>query len=93
MGAINRLGTIIRLPDGRVGTTVYNGLDGVGIKWGRHKPDLEDFKGSSGNAVRWTPPSPDWPWEPDAMLRNPYPSADLPCVGKDYEILDAGKGE
>ena len=25
--------------------------------------------------------------EPDAMLRDPYPSAELPCVGEDFEVL------
>jgi hypothetical protein len=26
---------------------------------------------------------------PEAMLREPYPSASLPCVGKHYVILEA----
>ena len=37
-----KLGTQIRLPDGREGTVVYNSLIGVGIKWGLHDPDPED---------------------------------------------------
>lgn len=75
------LGTIVQLPDGRIGTTVYNGLDGVGIKWGRHEPDPKDFVGTGG-------PPKDWPWFPDAMLRDDYPSADVPCVGETFEILE-----
>lgn len=78
MSLINRPGTIVRLPDGRIGTTIYNGLDGVGIKWGRHPVTLADFP--------QTPKPTDWPFYPDAMLRSPYPGADLPCVGDEYEI-------
>jgi len=37
-----RLGTKVWLPDGRVGTVVYNSLIGVGIKWGLHDPDPPD---------------------------------------------------
>jgi len=28
--------------------------------------------------------------EPEAMLRDDYPSADYPCVGTDYKILQEG---
>jgi hypothetical protein len=31
-----KLGTRIKLSDGRIGTVVFNGLIGVGIKWGEH---------------------------------------------------------
>lgn len=79
MALINRPGTIVRLPDGRVGTTVYNGLDGVGIKWGWHQVTPDDLAGT------YIPE--DWPWYPDAMLRDYYSGADLPCVGTDYEIV------
>lgn len=85
-----RLGTIVRLPDGREGTTVYNGLDGVGIKWGRHDPRPEDFEGTSGGLVNDSPP-PDWPWFPDAMLREPYPHPSASeCVGEDFKIIREG---
>ena len=30
-------GTVVKLPDGRIGTAVYNGLDGYGIAWGIHQ--------------------------------------------------------
>ena len=95
--AASKLGSIVQLPDGRIGTTVYNGLDGIGIKWGRHKPSMDDFKGKvfhlspGGNIVDAPDECPakdsDWPWMPDAMLRDPYPGADLECVGHDFELL------
>jgi len=28
--------TIIEMEDGTIGTTCYNGLDGIGIKYGKH---------------------------------------------------------
>ena len=90
-GLVSRPGTIVKLADGRIGTTVYNGLDGVGIKWGRHDPQTKDFEGTSGNCVEVAQDSParahDWAWMPDAMLRDPYPGAELECVGQDYELL------
>lgn len=36
-------GTVIRLPDGRIGTTVYHFLDGYGIVWGKVEVDLENL--------------------------------------------------
>ena len=29
--------------------------------------------------------------EPEAMLRNGYPSAQYPCVGNNYKIIEKGK--
>lgn len=85
------LGTVVRLPDGRIGTTVYNGLDGVGIKWGEHQPKIEDYMMPGGGVYQSVAgddrPPLDWPWYPDAMLRDPYPSTDLPCVGESFEII------
>ena len=89
-----RLGTQIRLPDGRTGTVVYNSLIGIGIKWGLHDPDPADFEGTSGNTVH-DPVSEGWPWEPDALLRDPWPGHDedeMECVGEDYEIIKKGRG-
>lgn len=89
-----RLGTQVEMADGRVGTCVYNGLDGEGIKWGLHDPDPADFEGTTGGLYRLgiaeeIKPN-DWPWRPDAMLRDPYPGSWLPCVGSDYVLLRAG---
>ena len=83
-----RLGTQIRLADGREGTAVFNGLSGVGIKWGLHDPDPADFKGTADDCFG-RQPNPDWPWRPDAMLRDSgmTESLGVECVGEDYEII------
>ncbi len=94
-----KLGTQIRFSDGREATVVYNGLIGVGIMWGRHDPDPEDFKGTDGNLTQGGSPK-DWKWEPEALLRHPsekYPNlflkygfTDDQCVGDDYNIIRVG---
>ena len=81
-----KLGTIVEMSDGRRGTVVYNGLDGVGVKWGEYSPNPKDFEGTTGGLFAEPIPD-DWEWFPEAMLRDNYPSADLPCVGNDYEIV------
>lgn len=87
-----KLGTHIRMDDGREATVVYNSLIGVGIKWGLHDPDPGDFEGTDGNTFRSSAPE-DWPWGPDAILRKPWPTCIscgfLPeqCVGADYTVL------
>jgi hypothetical protein len=79
-----KAGTIVRLADGREGTVVYNGLDGVGIKFGRHAITLTDVE---GNGLFGQAPT-DYPYYPNAMLRETYPSADLPCVGTNFEVIE-----
>lgn len=79
-------GVIVKLPDGRIGTVVYNGLDGVGIKWGEHDITLDDLQGNGGCVQEDV--SDDYEWEPDAMLRKPYASAELECVGEDFMIIN-----
>ena len=75
-------GTFVELPDGRVGTVVYHNLDGYGIKLGRHNLSESDVNGLlRGNASEGL--------APDAMLRDPYPSAELECVGESYKILES----
>jgi hypothetical protein len=84
-----KLGTHIKLADGRVGTVIYNSLIGVGIKWGIHNPDPADFEGTTGNTVDEEPRE-DWPWEPDALLRAPFKGCEkygMECVGTDYEAI------
>lgn len=39
--AITKLGTHVRLPDGRTGTVVYNSLIGGGIKSGRREVNAD----------------------------------------------------
>lgn len=87
-----KLGTHIRLADGREGTVVFNGLTGVGIKWGIHYPDPADFEGTCGDLLEHSPEVMERleEWLPEAMLREPYKTADLPCVGTDYEIIKDG---
>ena len=84
-------GTIIKLSDGRIGTIVYNGLDGEGIKWGEHNVTMDDITGN-GNTTHGVEIVPDgYNYFPDAMLRKPYPSAELECVGNEYEVVREGK--
>ena len=93
--SIHSLGTQVVLVDGREGTVVYNGLDGVGIKWGLHNPDPREFDGTFGGVVEGRPLPDDWEWKPDAMLRDPYQWQDpnLEYVGEDYEIIRDGLAE
>ena len=81
-----RAGTVVILPDGREGTVVYNGLDGEGIKWGRHEVTLEDLAGNGG--CFGDPAPAGYAWHPDAMLRDPYDRASLPCVGREFEVVE-----
>jgi hypothetical protein len=81
-----KAGTIVKLSDGRIGTVVYNSLDGVGIKWGEYNITAADIVGHGGLFSNDTAPD-DYKWFPDAMLRDNYPAASLSCVGEDYEIV------
>ena len=82
-----KAGTIIELPDGRIGTVVYNSLDGVGIKWGVHNITINDIQGS-GNLFNNEEVDDDYDLYPDAMLRSAYSGTDLECVGEDFKIID-----
>lgn len=90
-----KLGTHIRLPDGREATVIYNSLIGVGIKWGLHDPDPKDFEGTNGNLTDYQPP-PDWEWDPDALLRDPWKGCEKcgftpeQCVGQEFDIIRNG---
>ena len=92
-----KLGTQIELPDGRVGTVVYNSLIGEGIKWGRHDPNPDDFEGTSGNTIDESVPD-DWQWEPEALLRDPWDGCERhgfskgDCVGGEFTVLRDGLG-
>jgi len=89
-----KLGTQIRLPDGREGTAVFNGLTGVGIKWGLHDPNPAEFDGTAGDCFSREPEL-GWPWRPDAMLRDSSLSErlGLECVGEEFEVLRYGLQE
>jgi hypothetical protein len=92
-----KLGTQIKFADGREATVVYNSLIGVGVMWGLHNPPLEDFEGTDGNTVQDGAPE-GWQWEPDALLRNPWPGCERTgfsakqFVGNDYEVIRDGLG-
>lgn len=81
-----KLGTIIRLPDGREGTICYHNLDGDGGVWGRHEFEMPE--GGFGD---------DLP-KPEFMLREPSETlqkllirgghrSDVECVGREYEVM------
>jgi hypothetical protein len=81
-------GTVVRLPDGREGTVVFHSLTGYGIVWGARRlsdAELEMIYSGNGSLFGGEGPS-DCP-RPEAMLRDHYPTADLECVGEDYEIV------
>ena len=92
-----KLGTQVKLPDGRMGTVVFNGLVGVGIKWGLHDPPPEDFENTHGDLFDIEPPA-NFKWNPDALLREPFKTCKEngynpeDCVGKDFEVIRAGYG-
>lgn len=85
-----RPGTIVRLPDGRIGTVIYHGLDGYGIRWGRVRSTREDletlYEAQGGLFGRPVP----MPLRPEAMLRKPElePLLGLECVGENYEVVE-----
>jgi len=81
-------GTIIKLPDGRIGTIVYHSLTGYGFIWGQHTVPTEKllescplFDGENDPDVE--------KYQPQAMLREPVMTERLgiECVGEDYEIV------
>ncbi len=95
-----KLGTQIRFIDGREATVVYNSLIGVGIIWGLHNPNPKDFEGTNGDTVGEALVSDDWPWEPEALLRDPWDECEKSTgfareafVGNEYEVIRAGEGE
>ena len=89
-----KLGTHIRMADGREGTVVFNGLIGVGVKWGIHYPNPKDFEGTTGGCMADDPKPEDWPWKPGALLREPWAGCQYygfqrtECVGEDYERIE-----
>ena len=94
MNRITQLGTFVRVPDGRVGTVVYNSLVGVGIKWGVHYPKREDFIGTDGDTVVENVPL-GFKWYPDALLRNPSMSERLEiiCICEENEATIVSESE
>jgi len=73
-----RLNTIIKLPDGRVGTICYHNLDGCGGVWGKHKFEMPE--GGFGNL-----PEPEFMLR-DSSMQGRVGSEKSECVGEDYMI-------
>ena len=73
---------------------MFHGLTGYGIQWGRVKVDADAIRTGDGNTFKSDMPD-DWPWEPDAMLREPEVEhlLGMPCVGEEYEIVPERKEE
>lgn len=84
-----KAGTMVKLPDGRIGTVVYNGLDGVGIKWGEHDVDEKALACGFDQGEDAAPDG--YKYFPDAMLREPYGGTELECVGEEYDVIRAPK--
>ncbi len=83
-------GTFIRLPDGREATVVYHGLTGYGVRFGRLRlsaAEIEAIYNGDGDTIRVTVPE-GFELMPEAMLRDPYQRASLPCIGTEYEIIE-----
>jgi hypothetical protein len=79
-----KLNTVIKLPDGRVGTICWNNLDGSGGVWGRHTFDMP--KSGFGNL-----PAPEFMLRNksmEALLRRVAHIATMECVGEEFEVLD-----
>ena len=96
-GAVRYLpfGSIVEFPDGQLGTVVYNGLDGRGIKWGAHDPDREEVQRYSQHPLtgEGEDPPADFRWEVEALLREPYPESRMSCAGEDYRVVRFGLHE
>lgn len=76
-----RLNTLIKLPDGRVGTICYNNLDGKGGIWGEHKFEMPN--GGFGDNL----PSPEF-FLRDIGYKPDYPNCE--SVGTEFEVLENG---
>ncbi|MCK9569396.1 hypothetical protein M0R72_10700 [Candidatus Pacearchaeota archaeon] len=85
------LGTIIKLPDGRIGTICWRHLDGEGGVWGER-----DFSGIEAS-INDDLPAPEFllrekicksGFDLESHLRAGSHRSDLECVGEDYEIIE-----
>jgi hypothetical protein len=87
-----KAGTLIKLADGRFGRVVYNGLDGVGIKFGTDPVDVETIMRGDSGLFHNSPDDAELrKWQPEAMLRKPYKQRapdGLEYVGDDWERVD-----
>lgn len=80
-----KLNTIVKLPDGRIGTICWQHLDGAGGVWGIHHFEMPE--GGFGDNL----PAPEFMLREksvERLLRRDHGNPTLECVGTDYEILD-----
>lgn len=90
-----KLGTLVKLPDGRVGTVCFNSLTGYGIRWGQvefTEEEVEAIMGGNGGLLGGTIDATLLDRiAPEAMLREKSESLErslgLPCVGEEYEVI------
>lgn len=86
-----KLGTVVKLPDGRIGTICWHHLDGYGGVWGVRDFShvTEDF---SDELPRPTFMLREKSVEPLLRKQSPWTDAnhrpDVECVGEGYEVLD-----
>lgn len=83
-----RFGTIVKLPDGRLGTVVYKGYDGYGIAWGEIEVTADMFEQAEKVLGYKMPPVPRGQLTipgAEAMLRDSHP--DLPAVGQKVHVI------
>ncbi len=66
-------GTFVESSDGRIWTVCYRNLDGFGVVLG-HRPEIA----SMGNDALPVP---------EALLREPHPSADWECIGEYVRVI------
>lgn len=81
------LNTLVRLPDGRVGTICWNHLDGAGGVWGEHKFEMPDT-GFGDNL-----PTPQFMLREksvEPLLRSLHRNPSLECIGNEFEVIVAG---
>lgn len=79
-----KLNTIIKLPDGRIGTICYNNIDGCGGVWGVHTFEMPE--GGFGDL-----PKPEFMLREkkiEASLRKYGHRVDMECVGERYAIIE-----
>lgn len=85
-----KFGTIIQFSDGRRATVVYRGLDGEGIAWGEHRFSADQVREAmSAFSLTSDAPSDYSLPKAEALLREPWKGAYMPCVPDDYEIVEA----
>ncbi len=92
------MGSVIELPDKRVGTVVYNSLVGQGIRFGKHTFDPAIFDSTNGDTLEQPYRADLEEWVPEAVLRNWWEGANIgftkeQFVGEEFKVLRWGLTE